>query len=713
MRALSPSPAHLQTLRFARPISTGPVPTGPPPFPYEANTRLKRLVESDCLNEARHLFDEMPHRDEVSYTTIISGYVRASDPLGALSLFSRMRSRDPALAPDDPFVLSLAFKACASDPSLLPHAAALHAFALKTLAFRSVFVATALVDAYSKVGSAALALQVFDEMPLKNVVSWTALISTLVRAGRCRDALRCFADMRAAGVQCDSHTYAVALKACADAGMLARGREVHARAAVLGLDATPFVANTLAAMYARCGHLDLGLAVLGRMRSRDVVAWTTIIASYAQTGREGDALAAFARMRERSSGVVAPNEYTYAAVLAACAGLGLTGAGEQVHAHAARRGFAGARSVANALVTLYARAGRLAAADAAFREADAKDVVSWSAIISGYAQDGRAEEAFALLAEMRRCDGAAARPNEFTLASLLSACGGAAALEAGRQLHALAIATGLGGDAMVASSLIDMYVKSGSLGDAKAVFYESRRDDVVSWTAMLGGYAEHGRSEEALELFDKMRHIGLKPDRVAFIGVLAACCHAGKVELGLKYFEAMREEYGLEPTKEHYGCVVDLLGRAGRIQEAEKVIEEMPERERDGVVWTALLRACAARGEEEVGKRAAERVIEAEPWGAGPHVAMANIYAGKGRWGEAAEERKRMREKGVKKGAGWSSVAVGGKERGVGVFVAADRTHPRGEEIYGMLGLVDYGARTAGSMPELNSETDEELAANG
>ncbi|OAY64289.1 putative pentatricopeptide repeat-containing protein [Ananas comosus] len=628
-------------------MSTGPVPTGPPPFPYEANTRLKRLVESDCLNEARHLFDEMPHRDEVSYTTIISGYVRASDPLGALSLFSRMRSRDPALAPDDPFVLSLAFKACASDPSLLPHAAALHAFALKTLAFRSVFVATALVDAYSKVGSAALALQVFDEMPLKNVVSWTALISTLVRAGRCRDALRCFADMRAAGVQCDSHTYAVALKACADAGMLARGREVHARAAVHGLDATPFVANTLAAMYVRCGHLDLGLAVLGRMRSRDVVAWTTIIASYAQTGREGDALAAFARMRERSSGVVAPNEYTYAAVLAACAGLGsrARGAGARARGPA---GFAGARRWQRPRHALRAR-GRLAAADAAFARRTPRTSSRGAPSSPGTLRMAapRRPSPCSRDAALRR----RRRAPTSSRSRASSARAGRSRARGRRQLHALAIATGLGGDAMVASSLIDMYVKSGSLGDAKAVFYESRRDDVVSWTAMLGGYAEHGRSEEALELFDKMRHIGLKPDRVAFIGVLAACCHAGKVELGLKYFEAMKEEYGLEPTKEHYGCVVDLLGRAGRIHEAEKVIEEMPERERDGVVWTALLRACAARGEEEVGKRAAERVIEAEPWGAGPHVAMANIYAGKG-GGRGGGGEKRMREKGLRRARG-------------------------------------------------------------
>ena len=172
-----------------------------------------------------------------------------------------------------------------------------------------------------------------------------------------------------------------------------------------------------------------------------------------------------------------------------------------------------------------------------------------------------------------------------------------------------------------------MYGKSGSMSDANVVFSSRTKDDVISWTAMIVGHAEHGHSKEAFQLFEEMCRVGLKPDHVTFIGVLTACSHAGEVELGLRYLNAMNKCYGLEPEKEHYGCVVDLLARAGRIHEAEELIGRIAADGRDGVVWTSLLRACAARGAEETGKKAAERMMEAEPWGSGAHVAMANLYA--------------------------------------------------------------------------------------
>uniref|UniRef100_A0ACD5TZP4 Uncharacterized protein n=1 Tax=Avena sativa TaxID=4498 RepID=A0ACD5TZP4_AVESA len=687
-----------------------------PPFAaplHDLNTRLKVLVQSGRLADAQALFDAAPRRDEASYAALLAGHAAAGDFAGAMALFARLRasSSSPPLDAADPFVLSLAFKACAAAAA---DAASLHAFAVRSSAVSSVFVATALADAYAKAGRLALALRVFDEMPHKNVVSWTALLTALSRAGRRHDALRRFAEMRALGVACDSHACAAALTACAEdaTGLLwRRGREVHALCAKLGVDATPYVANTLATLYARRGDVSGALAAVGRMGSLDVAAWTTVISSYVQTGRPKEAVQAFLAMLrgEASSNSASPNEYTFAAIIAACADISCVHLGEQLHAQAAQRGFASARSVANSLVTLYARtAGCLSAADAVFRESAAKDVISWSAIISGYAQEGLAEEAFALFTEMRRhhCP----RPNEFTLASLLSMCANAATLDAGRQLHSLALSAGLENHAMIRSALVDMYGKSGSMSDADVVFSNRTKDDVVSWTAMIVGHAEHGQSKRALELFEEMCRVGLKPDHVAFIAVLSACCHAGEVELGFRYLSAMSKLYGLEPAKEHYGCVVDLLGRAGRIDEAEELIGRMPAGERDGVVWTSLLRACAARGEEETGKKASEMAMEAEPWGSGAHVAMANLFASKGQWHEAAQERHMMKQKGVVKGVGWSSITVGGKDRGVGVFAAGDRTHPKDSVIYDMLELIYFGVGLARHTPDqMNLASELEL----
>ncbi|KQK04679.2 hypothetical protein BRADI_2g15231v3 [Brachypodium distachyon] len=544
-----------------------------------------------------------------------------------MALFARLRrTSSPPLDAADPFVLSLVFKASASDPGLLlPHAASLHAFAVRSSALSSVFVATALADAYAMAGRLELALRVFDEMPSarRNVVSWTTLVAALSRAGRRRDALRAFAEMRAsAGVACDSHAYAAALNACADAG---RG---------LGLDATPYVANTLATLGARCRRPH-------------------------GTGRAKEAIEAFVAMvRNEAANAASPNEYTYAAVIAACADTSCVCLGEQLHGQVAQRGFANARSVANSLVTLYAHvAGRLSAADAVFQESAAKDVVSWSAIISGYAQEGLAGEAFALFTEMRRhhCP----RPNEFTLASLLSVCATAATLDAGRQLHALVMAAGLEHHAMIRSALVDMYGKSGSMSDADVVFSNRTKDDVVSWTAMIVGHAEHGQSKRALELFEEMCLVGLKPDHVAFIAVLSACCHAGEVELGLRYLSAMSKIYGLEPAKELYGCVVDLLGRAGRINEAEELIGRMKEM----VLFGHL---CLGRVQLE-GKRRPERKLQRGQWrqshGVQEHMWQWQIYTPARDNGVRQQERHMMKQKGVVKGVGWSSITVGGGRR--------------------------------------------------
>ncbi|XP_066367182.1 putative pentatricopeptide repeat-containing protein At3g47840 [Miscanthus floridulus] len=680
---------------------------------------LRHLVRSGQLADARSLFDAMPHRDEVAYAALLSGYAAAADFPGAMVLFSRFRASSPPHAAADPFILSPVLKACASASAgagtgllPLPHAAeaaALHAFAVRSSAVSSVFVSTALADAYAKAGRLELALQVLDETPHKNVVSWTTLVASLARAGRRHDALRRFAEMRASGVACDSHACAAALTACAGGGLPSRGREVHALCAKLGLDAVPFVANALAALYARCGDVDRALATVGRMGMRDVAACTTLIASYVQTGRTEEAIEAFVRMlRDESSNSASPNEYTFSAVIAACPNIEGAYLGEQLHAQAARRGLSHTRSVANSLIKLYARCGRLSAADAIFRESVVKDVVSWSTIISGYAQEGLAEESFALFSEMRH-HSSCPRPNEFTLASLFRVCASAASLDAGRQLHALAVAAGLEHHAMVMSALVNMYGKSGSMTDANVVFSNRTKDDVISWTAMIVGHAEHGHSKEAFQLFEEMCRVGLKPDHVTFIGVLTACSHAGEVELGLRYLNAMNKCYGLEPEKEHYGCVVDLLARAGRIHEAEELIGRIAADGRDGVVWTSLLRACAARGAEETGKKAAERMMEAEPWGSGAHVAMANLYASKGQWREAAQERHLMKQKGVLKGAGWSSVEAGGDDRGVGVFVSGDRTNPHDNAIYMMLELIYYGVGMVRQIPDqldLGSEVE-------
>lgn len=644
----------------------------------QVNSQLKQLVKTGHLKDARQLFDDMPQRDEVSWTNVITGYVNASDCDEAFRLFSQMWVA-PCISMD-PFVLSVALKACGLDNNI-NYGQLLHGVCVKNGLVSSVFVGSALLDMYAKTGMISESCRVFDEMPERNVVSWTAIITGLVKAGYCNEALMYFSDMWSCRLPCDAYSFAIALKACSDLCNLEHGKEIHTQAIKKGFDATAYVVNTLATMYNRCGKLDYGMCLFGRMRIPDVVSWTSLITSYVQTGKEDIAIQQFMRMRHSD---VRPNEYTFAAVISGCANLGKILWGEQLHAHAARIGFMGALSVANSIMTLYSRCGQLRSASVVFSALTRKDIISWSTIIAGYSQAGYGKECFQYFSWMR-WEGP--KPTEFALASMLSVSGTMAILEQGRQLHAHVLKIGLEHMSLIQSALITMYSKCGSIKDASEVYNCTRNDDVVSWTSMVNGYAEHGHSEEAIDLFEKMLQVGLRPDSVTFVGVLSACSHAGLVDLGYHYFSFMSNKFQINPSKEHYGCMIDLLCRAGRLTEAENMIGSMPFKQ-DDVVWSTLLRACRVHGNVERGKHAAERILESNPNCAGTLTTLANIYSSKGKWREAAHIRKMMKSKGLLKEPGSSWIKV--KDE-VSSFVSGDKSHPDGDHIYNVLDLITSG----------------------
>ncbi|XP_023544313.1 putative pentatricopeptide repeat-containing protein At3g47840 isoform X1 [Cucurbita pepo subsp. pepo] len=638
----------------------------------EVNSELKKLVRTSQLKDARDMFDKMPQRDGVSWTNIISGYVNASDSSEALLLFSKMRLQSELRI--DPFVLSLGFKACGLGLNC-SYGTNLHGFSIKTGLVNSVFVGSALLDMYMKIGEVGRSCEVFDEMPTRNTVTWTAVITGLVRAGYNEKGLAYFSEMGRSKVEYDSYAYAIALKASADSGALNHGRAIHTQTLKKGFDESSFVANSMATMYNKCGKLDYGLYMLGKMRAPDVVSWTTIVTTYVQMGKEECGIQAFRRMKDSN---VIPNEYTFAAVISGCANLARLKWGEQLHAHVLRVGFLNALSVANSIMTMYSKCGELASVSKVFCSMNFKDVITWSTIIAAYSQVGYGKEAFEYLSQMRS---EGPKPNEFALASVLSVCGSMAILEQGKQLHAHVLSVGLEQTAMVCSALIIMYAKCGSITEASKIFMDSLKDDIISWTAMISGYAEHGHSQEAIELFESIQKVGLRPDSVTFIGVLTACSHAGMVDLGFHYFNSMSKDYHITPSKEHYGCMIDLLCRAGRLNDAESLIRSMPF-QRDDVVWSTLLRACRIHGDVDCGQRAAAEVLKLNPNCAGTHITLANIFAAKGKWKEAANIRMIMKSKGVVKEPGWSSIKL---KDSVFAFVAGDRSLPQGEDIYRML----------------------------
>ncbi|KAL7614264.1 hypothetical protein Lser_V15G07316 [Lactuca serriola] len=641
---------------------------------FEVNSKLKELVKSDRLSDARQLFDKLPHRDEITWTTIISGYVKTSNSSEALSLFSNMWV-DPSQRMD-PFVFSLALKACALSFSA-KQGESLHGYSVKTDLVSSVFVGSALLDMYMKTGKVSEGCKVFDEMPIRNVVSWTAIITGLVRAGFNTEGISYFSNLLQNGMSYDSYTIAIALKACADACLLRSGKEIHTQTLKKGFDTTSFVANSLTTMYNKCGKGENALHLFDKIKTKDVVSWTTMITSYVQTGQEHNAINAFLRMQESE---VSPNEYTLAGLISACANLARIDFGTQFHARVLHNGFIKFMSVANSIMTMYSKCGKLDSSSIVFQEMRVKDIVSWSTIIGGHAQMGFGDDAFKYLSLMRN---EGLKPNEFAFASVLSVCGTMAILDLGKQLHAHCLCVGLDREPMVQSGLINMYSKCGSILEALKVFNEVKCNDIVSWTAMVNGYAEHGLSQQAIDLFERLIGSGLKPDAVTFIGVLTACSHAGLVDLGFQYFDLIKK-YNLSLSKEHYGCMIDLLCRSGRLREAENMINDMPF-SGDDVVWSTALRACRLHGDVDFGRRAAAKILAKTPNCPSTYITLANLYSAKGRWKEAADLRRLMRIKGVVKEPGWSWIKV---KDCVFAFSAGDHSHPQWEDIDCVLRLL-------------------------
>ncbi|VVB18336.1 unnamed protein product [Arabis nemorensis] len=641
------------------------------------SSQLRDLINSGNLRVARQVFDKMPQRDIVSWTAIIKGYVTAMNSEEALSLFSAMRVVDPGVSVDTS-VLSVTFKACGQS-SNIAYGKSLHAYAEKSSLLSSVFVGSALLDMYKRNGKIDESCRVFSEMPFRNTVTWTTIITGLVHANRHKEGLMYFSKMSRLNGLSDDFAFPIALKACAGLRQVKYGKEIHTHVVVRGFGAILWVANSLFTMYTECGEMQEGLRLFESMSERDVGSWTSLITAYSRIGQEENAVKTFLRMRRNTE--VLPNEQTFASMFSACASLSRLVWGEQFHGNVFSLGLGDSLSVSNSMMKMYSSCGKLDSASVLFRGMRCRDIISWTTLIGGYSQAGLGEESFEYFSWMRR---AGEKPIDFALPSLLSVSGSMAVLEQGRQVHALALYLGLDQNPTIRSSLINMYSKCGSIIEASKVFEETDRADIVSLTAMINGYAEHGKCKEAIDLFEKSLKVGLRPDSVTFISILNACSHSGQLGLGFHYFNLMQEMYKMRPAKEHYGCMVDLLCRAGRLSDAEKMINEMPWK-KDDVVWTTLLKACKDKGDIERGSRAAERILELDPTSDTALVTLANTYSSMGKWKEAAIVRKNMNSKGVIKEPGWSSILI---KDGVSAFVSGDRRHPQSEDIYSILELL-------------------------
>lgn len=564
--------------------------------------------------------------------------------------------------------------------------------------------------------AADYARQLFDALPQPVPGAADALVSCCSKLSRHADAAEAFFSAHRRHFPVEFFSFPAVFKACAQLGLSDAGRPLHCLAIKRGVSSSSFVQSALINFYSKTGDLgsarrvfsaipvkdpvtynslisgyskagDVAAArrLFDEMAERTVVSWNSMISCYAHNGDPVEGLKLFERMLSEGGGAVVPTETTLVTALSICAKLGDLASGLKVmnliKDHNLRRDLI----VSTAILEMYVKCGAVDEARHEFDAMDRRDVVAWSAMIAGYAQNGRPEEALQLFQQMSSQN---VQPNEVTLVSVLSACGQLGSVEAGEDIGNYVEARGLAAGVYVGSALVDMNAKCGNIQRARRIFDEMPEKDVVTWNSMIAGLAFNGLSAEALDMFRRMKDAaGVEPNEVTFVGLLTACTHGGLVEEGLAIFDSMKADHHVAPSVEHCACVVDLLCKSGRLEEAFDFVAEM-EVEPNVVIWGTLLSACRLRGNVELAELCAKRLLVLEPDNSANYVVLSNLYAGAGRWADALTTRGAMKEKRVQKTAAYSWVEV---DDSVHVFLVGDTSHPRSDEIYSVahgLGLL-------------------------
>ncbi|XP_011621721.2 pentatricopeptide repeat-containing protein At1g32415, mitochondrial [Amborella trichopoda] len=627
------------------------------------NAMLTAYINSGRIMDAFQLFKRMPHRNVVSWTAMLHGFALSGLIKEAMGLFISMPERNPTswnamisglihnheltearrLFDEMPDKNTISWNVMLSgyvESAMMGEARA----TFDTMPKPNVITWTSMVAGYCRSGNVSEARELFEQMPVKNFVSWTAMIGGYVWNGMYDDALLIFHAMRWASVKPNSITFISLFHACSGLGYVNIGKPLHASLMVNGLHDhdDERLSKSMIHMYSQFGIMDYAHYIFQKRQQNCTMSWNSLINGYAQHGSLREARRLFDAMDTRDA-----VSWT-------------------------------------SMINGYLSAGDVDEACHLFEmmPMTMKDAISWAAMISGHVHNELFSEAMDLFSQMQQ---SCIKPLDHTYSSLLSACGSMAYLDQGRQFHARLIQTRPNSDIIINNSLVSMYAKCGSIDNSYKVFINMPYRDIISWNSMIMGFSHHGSAAMTVTLLDALTGEGLKPNSVTFLGILSACSHAGLMDDGWRLFRSMIHEHNIEPEEEHYICMIDLLGRFGRVGEALEFVQKMPFK--PGLnVWGALLSICSIHKNVAIGKRAMEHVLHFDPLNAPAHVLLCNIYAANGRHDEETRLRKRMGHKGVRKYPGCSWILVKGR---LHLFLAGDRSHPQIEKICEVLGGPD------------------------
>ncbi|XP_050235740.1 pentatricopeptide repeat-containing protein At3g63370, chloroplastic [Mercurialis annua] len=636
---------------------------------FAANSLVAMYAKCNDLNGAKKMFDRMKERDDVvSWNSIISAYLGNGRFLEALELFREMQKIGVAA---NSYTLVAALQAC-DDSSLVKLGLEIHAFILKSSGVLDNYVANALVAMYVRLGKIANAAVIFDNLEGKDIVTWNSMLTGFIQNGLYSEALEFFCYLQNAGLKPDQVSIISIVTASGRLGHLLNGKEIHAYAIKHGFDSNVLVGNTLIDMYAKCHCMSYLGRAFDKMPDKDFISWTTVLAGYAQNNCYLETLEL---VRQGKMEGINVDTAMIRSILLACSGLNSMVHVKEIHCYITRRGLS-EPMLRNMIVDVYGECGQIDYAAQIFESIENKDVVSWTSMICSNVHNGLAIEALRVFHSMKE---SGIEPDSVTLTSILSAVSNLSILKKGKEIHGFAIRKDFLLEGTLSNALLNMYARCGSLENAFKIFISAKITSLVLWTAMINAYGMHGRGIEAVELFTRMRDQNLTPDHITFLALLYACSHSGLVNEGKRFLQIMKCEYQLEPWPEHYACLVDLLGRSNRIEEAYQFVISMQNYEATPEVWCALLGACQVHSNKEIGEIASEKLLELKIDNPGNYVLVSNVLAARGRWKNVEQVRQRMKVTGLIKEPGCSWIEVGNK---VHTFLARDKSHPESDEIY-------------------------------
>ncbi|WVZ18387.1 hypothetical protein V8G54_005709 [Vigna mungo] len=653
---------------------------------FVGSALIKLYADNGYIHDARLVFDELPLRDTILWNVMLHGYVKIGDFENAIGTFRDMRT---SYSRPNSVTYTCILSICAMKGKFCV-GTQLHGLVIGSGFEFDPQVANTMVAMYSKCGNLLDARKLFNTMSQTDTVSWNGLMAGYVQNGFSDEAAPLFNAMISADVKPDAVTFASFLPSVLKTGSLKHCKEVHGYIVRHRVPFDVYLKSALIDIYFKGGDVKMAYKIFQQNTLVDVAVCTAMISGYVLNGLNRDAINIFRWLIKEG---MVPNCLTMASVLPACAAMAAIKLGKELHCDILKKRLENIVNVGSAITDMYAKCGRVDLAYEFFKRMSQRDSVCWNSMLSSFSKNGKPEMAIDLFRQMGI---SGAKYDTVSLSSALSAASNLPALYYGKEMHAYVIRNAFSFDTFVASALIDMYSKCGKLALARCVFDLMNGKNEVSWNSIIAAYGNHGFPRECLDLFLEMLGAGIHPDHVTFLVILSACGHAGLVDEGIHYFHCMTTEYGISARMEHYACMVDLYGRAGRLQDAFDTVKSMPFTP-DAGVWGTLLGACRLHGNVELAKLASRHLVDLDPKNSGYYVLLSNVHADAGEWASVLKIRSLMKEKGVQKIPGYSWIDVNG---GTHMFSAADGNHPKSVEIYLILKSLLPELRKQGYIPQ-------------